>query len=341
MFASKKSKTMSQSRRVRISNSSLNCYGTRVLTQGVDIEQYTRNPILLWMHFNPYRGAKDEVLPIGTIKDVHKDGDDIIGELVFDTSDEFAAKIANKWDSGVLKMVSPHFDVIATDDDPALALPGQTRATVTKAKLIEVSVVVIGGNDANMALSLGGERLKLDAGGACLSIPPLRSANQQPNNQPQNPKNMNELELLALKLGLPKEAGVAEVSATIDILLGYKSANETLKSEKEALELAAITQEVDSAIAARKITLEHKDHFVSLGKSSGIETLRLTFGAMASAVKPTEIINPGSGLPLTAPVTATKLSELTSIQLSELRANDKETYMRLYKAEYGVDCPKY
>ena len=62
------------SKKVRISNSSLNCYGTRVLTSGVDLEQYKRNPVLLYMH---KRG-----LVIGLVKNVCVDGDDIVVKRV-------------------------------------------------------------------------------------------------------------------------------------------------------------------------------------------------------------------------------------------------------------------
>ena len=37
-------------KRVRISNDSLNSYGFRVLTHGMDVAQYNRNPVLLYMH---------------------------------------------------------------------------------------------------------------------------------------------------------------------------------------------------------------------------------------------------------------------------------------------------
>lgn len=37
-------------KRVRISNNSLNSYGSRVLTEGMDVQQYCRNPVLLYMH---------------------------------------------------------------------------------------------------------------------------------------------------------------------------------------------------------------------------------------------------------------------------------------------------
>ena len=37
---------MSKGKRVRITNDSLNSYGTRVLTAGMNVEQYQRNPVL-------------------------------------------------------------------------------------------------------------------------------------------------------------------------------------------------------------------------------------------------------------------------------------------------------
>ena len=64
------------SNRVRLTNDSLNSYGTRVLTDGLDIEQYNRNPVLLWMH---QRGQV-----IGTLTDIQKEQGEITGLLTFD-----------------------------------------------------------------------------------------------------------------------------------------------------------------------------------------------------------------------------------------------------------------
>ena len=41
---------MSKAKRIRITNDSLNSYGFRVLTSGMNVEQYNRNPVLLYMH---------------------------------------------------------------------------------------------------------------------------------------------------------------------------------------------------------------------------------------------------------------------------------------------------
>ena len=69
------------SKRVRISNESVNSYGFRVLTSGMEVAQYQRNPVLLYMH------ERGQV--IGYMKDVQvKDGKAVArGEgLTLDTS---------------------------------------------------------------------------------------------------------------------------------------------------------------------------------------------------------------------------------------------------------------
>ena len=325
---------MAQSRKVRISNSTLNQYGTRILTEGVDLEQFKKNPILLWMHSRAWGGRKDDVLPIGRVENIQIEGDDITGELVFDAKDEFAMKLAQKWDDGILKMVSPNLDIIAIDESQELALPGQTRATITKSKLIELSVVDIGGNDANMVLSKDGKQLKLSEGGDGIDIP-LLSINS--NNKKE--ENKMDFKTIALKLGLPETATETEILGNIGILLGYKTANETLLQEKEQLQLAGITNVVDAAILERKILAEKKDHFITLGKKVGIESLKLTFDAMSAVAKPTNIIGGVTGsIALTGAENWKKLSEVPADKMEDLRENNKATYMKLYKAEYGIDC---
>lgn len=322
---------MAQSRKVRISNSTLNQYGTRILTEGVDLEQFRKNPILLWMHSRAWGGRKDDVLPIGHVENIQIEGDDITGELVFDEKDEFAMKLAQKWDDGILKMVSPNLDIIAIDESQELALPGQTRATITKSKLIELSVVDIGGNDANMVLSKDGKQLKLSEGGDGIDIPLLASSS--------NNKEENKMKTIALKLGLPETATEDEILGKIGILQGFQTANETLRQEKEQLQLAGITQVVDAAIAERKILADKKDHFISLGKAAGIESLKLTLAAISPVAKPTDILGGGAGnIQLAGAENWKKLSDVPADKLPELRENDKATYMKLYKAEYGIDC---
>ena len=62
--------------RIRISDETLNCYGTWIRTEGVDLTQYQKNPVMLWMH---WRGVI-----IGTIKDIRVENGEITDEPVFD-----------------------------------------------------------------------------------------------------------------------------------------------------------------------------------------------------------------------------------------------------------------
>ena len=73
-------------KRVRISNDSLNSYGTRVLTSGMDTKQYERNPVLLYMH---ERGNV-----IGYVKDLEVKDGEVTGELMFDEATELRAEQA-------------------------------------------------------------------------------------------------------------------------------------------------------------------------------------------------------------------------------------------------------
>lgn len=160
--------------RVRLTNDTLNSYGYRVLTDGVDITQYERNPILLYMH---NRGKA-----IGLIKDISKENGEITGELAFDEATELSTQCKKQWDFGSLRMVSIGFEVIETSEAAELIVPGQRYATVTKARLIEVSLVDIGANNDAIRLHKDGQLITLSEGGDC----PLPRLNHKPtNNQPQ------------------------------------------------------------------------------------------------------------------------------------------------------------
>ena len=96
-------------KRVRISNDSLNSYGTRVLTAGMDVEQYMRNPVLLYMH---ERGSV-----IGYVKDIRIENDEVTGELVFDEVTELSKRCKRQFEFGSLKMVSAGLDIIEMSED--------------------------------------------------------------------------------------------------------------------------------------------------------------------------------------------------------------------------------
>ena len=312
------------SKRVRITNESVNSYGFRVLTSGIDLEQYRRNPVLLYMH---ERGNV-----IGYVKDLQVENGEVTGELVFDEASELSIRCKKQFEVGSLRMVSVGLDPKETSGAPELLLEGQTRPTVTKSKLVEVSLVDIGANDDAIRMYNEGTAIELGKDGNCLL--PLLS------NNPINQTTM-DLKKLALQLGLPETADEATVLSKIAELQKEAGANVTLKAENDKLKLAGITTLVDKAFTEKKITVENKEenkeHFLNLGKTIGAEELEKTLAAMSPNVKLSGIINHQGGSPAQQG-SYTKLSEVPEAELLTMRQSDPATYKRLFKAEYGFEC---
>lgn len=114
-----------------ISTSALNAYGTRILTEGLDIEQYKKNPIVLYMH---RRGSREDI-PIGIMENIRVDGDKIFGTPKIDKDTEEEKVIAAKWERGTLRMLSAGIDIIECSDDPQYLVQGQTRPTIIRSRL--------------------------------------------------------------------------------------------------------------------------------------------------------------------------------------------------------------
>ena len=112
------------SKRVRISNDSLNSYGTRVLTSGMDVGQYCRNPVLLYQH---ERGNV-----IGYVKDLKVENDEVTGELMFDEASELSKRCKNQYEFGSLRMVSIGIDILEMSEEKEVLVQGQTSPTITK-----------------------------------------------------------------------------------------------------------------------------------------------------------------------------------------------------------------
>lgn len=313
-------------KRVRISNESVNCYGTRILTSGLDLAQYQRNPVLLYMH---ERGTV-----VGLVKDIKVEGQDVTGELVFDEATDLSRQLKKQWEFGSLKMVSANIEVLETSDGKDLLLEGQTRPTITRSKLFEVSVVDIGGNDDAIVLSHGGKTLPLAGtqAGDCHVLPLLSNM----GNQPLNNNIDMELKKLALQLGLPETATEAEVNAKIVAL-------EQAQQEVEQMKLAAIGEAVDKAIRQKRMAASDRERFVELGKKTGLADLKVVLAAMQPQMKLSQQLHPqdtpdtfahGGGSDFAK---YAKLSAVPSNLMWDLHDNHHDEFVRLYKAEYGVE----
>ena len=299
---------MDKTKRVRITNERLNSYGTWVLTSGMDLEQYERNPVLLYMH------ERGQV--IGYVKDLKVEGDEVTGELMFDEATELSQRCKKQWEFGSLKMVSVGIDILETSES----------------KLFEVSVVDIGANDDAIVLQKDGVRLTLGKNAA--EVLPLLHSN---NNKNQKAKQMDQ-EKLALELGLPKDADEAAISAKLAKLKADGAEAETLRQERDTLRAARIETLVNAAIAEKKIGEDRKQQFVDLGAKIGADELEKTFGAMSPQVKLSNIVGSHGGGAAGGRAEYKKLSDVPSDELAKLRDQNLSEYKKLYKAEYGMDC---
>ncbi|MFA7034268.1 MAG: hypothetical protein WC166_06415 [Bacteroidales bacterium] len=314
---------MAKKIKVLISNGKVNSYGFRVLTSGIDIEQYRKNPILLWMHHRPLGGSKDEVLPLGVVEDLELAGDALYGTPVILANDEFSKGILERWENGTLKMVSPRFDDVEFSSEKEYLAPGQRGETVIKCKLTEVSIVDIGANDDALQLYKDGENITLTLAGKKSQIPLIN-------------KTSMDLTKIALALGLNEDATREEILAQIALCMQAQEQVGTLQTENDSIKLSAITGIVNQAVQDKRIKEDRKDHFVALGKQIGVEMLSKTLSACAQAVdvKPMEVIRQSSNRKLTY----SKLSEVPEDEIMLLREQNTDEYKRLYKAEYGIEC---
>ena len=309
---------MSKNKRVRITNDSLNSYGTRVLTSGMNVDQYNRNPVLLYMH---ERGSV-----IGYVKDLKVEKDEVTGELMFDEATELSIRCKKQYEFGSLKMVSVGIDIIELSEAKELLVEGQTRPTITKSKLFEVSLVDIGANDDALVMTKDGKTITLGKDGD----------NPLPLLTTQKTTEMEKKEL-TLMLGLPETADEATIKAALAEMKAAKEENAQLQAEKDKLILASITTAVERAISEKRLDASQKEHFVELGKKLGSEELQNVLAAMKPQVKLSAIVGHHGGS-ATQPTTYKKLGEVPSDELLKIREEDADEYKRLYKAEYGMEC---
>lgn len=195
-----------------INTENVNSYGYRILTEGIDYAQYMRNPVVLFMHergVNAYKGSE----VIGRCTKLYKEGTTLIAEVEFDEQDEFAKKIAGKVERGYIRMASMFAEIKEVSADPHHLLEGQVYETVTACKLVEISIVDIGGNDNALKLSKDGKPFQL-------------------KKIVTNTSNNMDIKVIALALGMGENT---KEEAVLSALHSLKTDKEKAEAEVVAL----------------------------------------------------------------------------------------------------------
>jgi HK97 family phage prohead protease len=219
-----------------LSDESVNIYGFRVLTNGIELSDFLKNPVMFWNH-------DSSLMPIGKWKKVTVENGRLTGEPeLYNGRDPLVAKIRGLLEQGIINATSIGFEVLETSDDAHLMFPGQVKDTVTKSRLLEVSLVGIPGNaNATRHNSLSGKVTLSHHKGSIYYL--------------NNKKNVMELTTRLIELlGLPADATDDQIFNTV------KSLKEDQKSLKEDQKEAVL----DAALSLGKITKDEKLFYLKL-----------------------------------------------------------------------------
>ncbi|ELR69170.1 hypothetical protein C900_05366 [Fulvivirga imtechensis AK7] len=343
-----------------LSDETVNDYGFKILTDGIDLKRFKKNPVMLYAHIRSFenKGKEGVILPIGMWENIRKEGKKLLGDAVFDEDDEFAMKISKKVDKGILNAASAGLDILEYSEDPKLMDKGQTLPTITKSVLKEASIADIPGN-AN-ACKLFGENVVVSIG--------LSDSNPQDldklflTNKPQikmdliiseinkyhemtgitlSSKASEQEILVAMNKVLSKQK--AELSAKDETITTLTAEKDKAVTDLEAAQGNALkdkaTTLVDAALSAGKIVEKQKERYLNLASASdeGFEFVKAELEEKKAYQPIHQQLNSGaSGTTDESLVEewdkAHKAGKLESIKLSS-----PEKYAEMFKAKFGKE----
>lgn len=283
---------MSERKRLVLTDSSLNRYGYRVLTDGCrNLDAFKKNPIMLYMHFRD-EGSPEwcDYKAIGHWEDISIDGDQLSAVPVFDCADELSRTVQKKFEAGTFNAASIGIRIIATSEEKQYLLPGQTRATVTLWDLMEASIVDIPANQNAVRLYSDGSMAKLAASVDEGKMPALINSKRVMNLK-------STWKTILAFLGIAEDKAestqlsaenVGQLDAEMQRLHGEVS---QLKADKaniqgELDQLKSSVAEKDTDIGNLKSTIQGKDSEISSLKSQ-VENLKKGPAADELKLKPT------------------------------------------------------
>lgn len=130
-----------------ISDETVNSNGFSILTSGIDLSRFRKNPVMYYNHnYNDY-GA------IGKWDNLRVQGKQLIASPVFDINDEWGAKISRKVENGFIKAAS-----IGVSDCVFETVEG--KEYIVSCRLFECSVCDIPSNENALALYHNGNIVK-------------------------------------------------------------------------------------------------------------------------------------------------------------------------------------
>jgi len=266
-----------------LSDSSVNCYGFRLMTSGCLIEEFKKNPIGYIMH------DREKGVAVRW-EDLRIDGDRLIGKPVINLAYPNAQQVIDSIENGFLNAASVgHIVALEVSNDPAWKLPGQDGPTITKWHNRECSLVDIPGNFNALKLF---DQYENEI--ALKQLASLCANSHKPNSKPNEPL-MKELKLSpahAAALSLRADADESAVAQALDALLAkadkaaqFETERNAAKTELSALKTAHANAETErilaDALKAKKCTKEMAEKLRAKfdGDPDGLKDLTDSFHA--------------------------------------------------------------
>ncbi|MBI9063302.1 MAG: HK97 family phage prohead protease [Marinilabiliaceae bacterium] len=277
-----------------ITDESINSYGTRILSDGIDATDFLKNPIGLWNHFRNWKGTKDEVLPICRWENLRKEGKKWLADAVFDEKDEFAQKIKSKVEQGIISTVSIGVRIITVSEDKSVLVKGQTRPTITHCMLREISIVDIPANkNACKLYDVSGDEINLNEGDPSDVLPILDTKNMDLKEFVIQEMSLKDSSDDAMKTALRNvianagkvtqlETTNQELNDTVTDLTGKLKTYQDAEAEAEKQKCVDL---VDQAVVDKKITENQKPQYQSLAEKD-YDTTKAILDGMQGAKKP-------------------------------------------------------
>lgn len=232
-----------------ITDATLDGHSERVLPEGVNVERFLKNPVMLWGHVraNGWDGAMAKLLPIGRWENVKLENQQWKADAWIDTGDDFGRDILRKVKAGIINATSIGFRALAYSDAPEDKIKGQSGVTITKAELREVSLVDIPSNPNTVAVKSLFQKTAEDSEGETDQV---HAVKYYSNNNKKT--DMSIFDKMKAAFAANPEIKEDEFKAKFDQvfdLKSFKDAEETFATKAE------LSTEIKTAVTAIKTVL--------------------------------------------------------------------------------------
>ena len=304
-----------------------NSYGFRILTAGISLKRFNKNPIMLNQHWNSTQSV------LGKWENLRVENGVLLGDPVFDIEDEEALKVSGKVDRGFINSCSMGI----TFNRENLKIIG-TELIMEKCELFENSIVAVPSNANSIRLYAdNGELLKEDeVKQLCLSLQPEEIENTELQFNPINMKKIVLQVATLMALSFDKSTREVDVEAVEAAVLKLSSENTVMKAqllaletEKETAQEKAITEMIALAITEGKIPATKKADFENLAKLN-FELAKSTLEGINPKVTLADQTVPGAKSGVTTKEDFQKLSHTAQM---EFKATNADEYKKMFNVK--------